>query len=208
MPDLNTFLVFALAGLVVNLAPGQDMLYVIARSISQGRAAGLASAAGVFAGCFVHIFAAAFGLAGLLAAFPWSFTLVKFAGCAYLIYLGMRALVGASTQTTVARLAPQPLWAAFRQGAVTNVLNPKVALFFLAFLPQFAGAEFTFPIWLQLLLLGIWFNVGGLIVNGAVALAASALGTRIAHQPRTARILRRVEGVTLIGLGVKLATTR
>ena len=87
MADISTLIVFALAGLVVNLAPGQDMLYVIARSMSQGRSAGLASALGVFAGCFVHILAAAFGLAGVLAAFPWSFAAIKYLGCGYLFYL-------------------------------------------------------------------------------------------------------------------------
>lgn len=208
MPDINTLLVFALAGLIVNLAPGQDMLYVIARSLAQGRPAGIAAATGVFAGCFLHIFAAAFGVAGVLAAFPWSFTVIKYAGCAYLLYLGARAFLGASRQEPIRQLAPEPLSRAFRQGTLTNMLNPKVALFFLAFLPQFANAQFGFPVWLQMLVLGVWFNVSGLIVNAAVALAASALAQRIAQKPRAARILRRVEGMTLIGLGVKLATTR
>jgi threonine/homoserine/homoserine lactone efflux protein len=208
MADINTLLVFALAGLVVNLAPGQDMLYVIARSISQGRRPGLASALGVFGGCFLHIVAAAFGLAGLLAAFPWSFAAIKYLGCGYLLYLGVRALLSAAQQDRVDTLRAASTFRAFRQGALTNALNPKVALFFLAFLPQFASAQWAFPVWLQMLLLGLWFNVSGLIVNGAVAFFASALSRQLSQRPGTARTLRRVEGVTLIGLGVKLAATR
>jgi threonine/homoserine/homoserine lactone efflux protein len=169
MADPHTLLLFALAALAVNLAPGPDMLYVLARSAAQGPRPGIAAAAGVFGGCCVHMAAAALGFAALLAAFPWSLLVMKYAGCAYLCYLGAKALLSAARTAELQPLEPVPLSRAFAQGALTNVLNPKVALFFLAFLPQFASAEASLPVWLQMLLLGLWFNLGGLVVNVAVA---------------------------------------
>jgi threonine/homoserine/homoserine lactone efflux protein len=122
------------AGLALNITPGPDMLYVAARGASEGRSAGIVSALGIGAGTLVHIALVAAGLAALLNAVPVAYVAIRLGGAAYLIYLGVRALLARQT-TTSTSLAPAPLGAIFRQGVITNVLNPKVALFFLAFLP-------------------------------------------------------------------------
>ncbi len=137
MPDANSLLLFMLATITLNITPGPDMLYVIARSVGQGRAAGIASALGIAAGCFVHILAVTFGLASLMMAIPTAYEIVKYAGAAYLIYLGVRILTVRQSKTAETPIKETTLQKIFLQGVITNVLNPKVALFFLAFLPQF-----------------------------------------------------------------------
>src|SRR5690349_2950271 len=126
MPDLHSLLLFVAAGLALNITPGPDMLYVAARSASEGRAAGVASAFGIAAGTLVHIGLVAGGLAAILAAVPVAYTVVRLAGAAYLIWLGARALVRPSGIANEQALAPATRWEVFRQGVVTNVLNPKV----------------------------------------------------------------------------------
>jgi threonine/homoserine/homoserine lactone efflux protein len=206
MPDKTAFLTFLVAALALNLAPGPDMLYVIGRSVGQGRKAGIVSSLGVFVGCWVHILAAAFGIAALLRSSPVAFNVVRYAGAAYLIYLGIKMLA------QKADLASQPLKAEslasiFRQGAITNVLNPKVAIFFLAFLPQFIDAR-RGSVALQLVLLGLIFNVGGTLVNLAVAYAGGTLGELLRRNQSIARLQRRFTGMIFIGLGLRLAWQR
>src|SRR3954468_2590004 len=133
---MTTLPVFFTAMFLLNITPGPDMLYVLARASGQGRAAGLASALGIGAGCFFHIFAVAFGLAGLLRTVPFAYNAVRYAGAAYLIYLGVRTLLAGAGENKSITVAPASLSRIFSQGVITNVLNPKVALFFLAFLPQ------------------------------------------------------------------------
>jgi threonine/homoserine/homoserine lactone efflux protein len=203
MPDLHSLLLFLAAGLALNLTPGPDMLYVAARSASEGRPAGVASALGIAAGTLVHIALVAGGLAALLAAVPVAYTVVRLAGAGYLVYLGLRALLrpsGLAERT----LAPATRWAVFRQGVVTNVLNPKVALFFLAFLPQFVDPARGRPA-LQVLALGLLFDASGTLVNLAVALGASGAASRLRRSGRAARILERATGALFVGLGVRLA---
>ena len=137
MFDLHDLLLFLGAGLALNLTPGPDMLYVAARSTSEGRRAGVVSALGIGAGTLVHIAALALGLSALLAAVPLLYDVVRLAGAAYLVWLGLRALLRPAAAPDEAPPPPASLTTIFRQGVVTNVLNPKVALFFLAFLPQF-----------------------------------------------------------------------
>jgi threonine/homoserine/homoserine lactone efflux protein len=141
MPDANSLLVFMIATVTLNLTPGPDMLYVIARSIGQGRAAGIASALGITTGCFVHLLAVSFGLASLMRTVPTAYEIVKFTGASYLIYLGVRTLTSRPQKNTAALIRESRLRTIFAQGVITNVLNPKVALFFLAFLPQFVRPD-------------------------------------------------------------------
>ena len=206
MPEKAAFFTFLFAALMLNIAPGPDMLYVIGRSVGQGRRAGVVSALGVFVGCWVHILAAAFGIAALLRSSPLAFNLVRYAGAAYLIYLGIRMVVK-RTDLSSQQLEPEKLGSIFRQGAITNMLNPKVAIFFLAFLPQFIDARRGSVI-LEILFLGLIFNVGGTLVNLAVAYAGGTLGELLRRNQRWARLQQWFTGLVFVGLGLRLAWQR
>ncbi len=203
MLPLHSLLPFLAAGLALNVTPGPDMLYVAARSASEGRPAGVASALGIAMGTLVHIALVAGGLVALLAAVPVAYAAVRLAGAAYLVYLGGRALLRPSGLAERA-LAPASRWAVFRQGVVTNVLNPKVALFFLAFLPQFVDPARGSPA-LQVLALGLLFDTSGTLVNLVVALGASRASARLRRSGRAARLMERATGALFVGLGVRLA---
>ncbi|MGZ4872440.1 MAG: LysE family translocator [Candidatus Angelobacter sp.] len=206
MPEQTAFLTFLVAALALNLAPGPDMLYVIGRSVGQGRKAGIVSSLGVFVGCWAHILAAAFGIAALLRSSPVAFNVVRYAGTAYLIYLGFRMLMQ-KTDLASQQLKAESLTSVFRQGVITNMLNPKVAIFFLAFLPQFIDARHG-SVALQIVLLGLIFNVGGTLVNLAVAYAGGTLGELLRRNQRIARLQRRFTGLIFVGLGLRLAWQR
>jgi threonine/homoserine/homoserine lactone efflux protein len=203
VPDLRTILLFMGAGLALNVTPGPDMLYVAARSTAEGRRAGIVSALGIGAGTLVHIAALALGLSALLAAVPVVYDVVRWAGAAYLVWLGARALLRPAAALGETAVAPAPLGAVFRQGVVTNVLNPKVALFFLAFLPQFVDPARGDPV-AQIVALGLLFDVQGTLVNVIVALAASRAGAAL-RRGRGARVLQRVTGGVFLLLGARLA---
>ena len=203
MPDLHSLLLFLAAGLALNLTPGPDMLYVAARGASEGRSAGIVSALGIGAGTLVHITLVALGLAALLAAVPLAYTVVRVGGALYLIYLGIRA-IRSRAALTVGQLKPASLAAIFRQGVITNVLNPKVALFFLAFLPQFVDPARGNPA-LQVVALGLLFNTTGTLVNLAVALGSSRAAARLRQSTRAGNILQKATGALFIALGVRLA---
>ncbi|HKD78391.1 MAG TPA: LysE family translocator [Candidatus Angelobacter sp.] len=206
MPEKTAFFTFLFAAFMLNIAPGPDMLYVIGRSLGQGRKAGIVSALGIFVGCWAHILAAAFGIAALLRSSPIAFNVVRYAGAAYLVYLGIKMLV---RRGGLAQQQPKPdsLAAIFRQGVITNVLNPKVALFFLAFLPQFIDVRRGSVMW-QILLLGLIFNVGGTLVNLGVAHAGGTLGELLRRNVRFARFQQWFTGLVFIGLGARLAWKR
>jgi threonine/homoserine/homoserine lactone efflux protein len=206
VPEKAAFFTFLFAALMLNIAPGPDMLYVIGRSVGQGRKAGIVSSLGVFVGCWVHILAAAFGIAALLRSSPTAFNVVRYAGAAYLVYLGIKMIVQKSNLASQ-QLKPESLASIFRQGAITNVLNPKVAIFFLAFLPQFINAQRGSVI-LQILFLGLIFNVGGTLVNLAVAYAGGTLGELLRRNQSFARMQQWFTGLVFIGLGLRLAWQR
>lgn len=212
MPEKAAFLTFLVAALALNLAPGPDMLYVIGRSLGQGKRAGIVSALGIFVGCLVHIAAAAVGIAALLRSSPLAFNVVRYAGAAYLVYLGVRMLVTKESAFSADTLPkPEALNKIFYQGVITNVLNPKVAMFFLAFLPQFVNPKTGpahFGVALQIVVLGLIFNAGGTLVNLAVALAAGRMGDRLRRSSRAARIQKWFAGTVFIGLGARLAIAR
>jgi threonine/homoserine/homoserine lactone efflux protein len=202
LPDAAGFALFAGAALVLNLTPGADMLFVAGSAGAHGTRAGVLAALGVGAGCLVHVALAALGVAALIAASPFAFTLLQWAGAAYLVWIGLGLLLRTPTAAAagVVRVAATRV---FWQGALTNALNPKVALFFLAFLPQFvpAGSEGAA---LAFVLLGLWFTASGTVVNVAVALAAGRLRA-LAAPGRGARVWSRVAGLLFVALGVRLA---
>lgn len=197
--------IFFIASLLLNLTPGNDMLFVASRSISQGTKAGIISAAGVFIGCFVHIIAAVLGLSIIISRSAYLFNMIKFAGAAYLIYLGVRALLSkADIRTGSKDVGKINQWQLFKQGVVTNALNPKVAIFFLSFLPQFIDASSSY-FKIQLLTLGIWFDLQGTIVLIIVAIALGKARGFLENNPKFWKIQEKITGVILIGLGIKVA---
>lgn len=205
---------FLLATLALNLTPGPDMLYVIAQSVGQGRRAGVMSALGIGGGTLVHMAALALGLSTLLLSVPVAYDAVKYIGAGYLAYLGVRTLLsrrstlGEEVGTVDVEAGGMKdklvdYWGIFRQGVITNVLNPKVALFFIAFIPQFVDPELG-PVGWQVLLLGLIFNTSGTLVNSGVALIAGTLGDKLRTSKRVATIQRWFTGTVFIGLAVRL----
>lgn len=204
MFDVQALTLFIAAGLVLNITPGPDLLYITARSLGQGWPAGAASALGIAAGCLVHTAAAALGVSALLAASPLAYDAVRLCGAAYLVWLGAQALRPRAPVGTPGALPPAPLSTVFWQGFVTNVLNPKVALFFLAFLPQFADpARGAFA--LQVLVLGLIFIVNGLGVCLLVARAAASLSQWAHRRAGAVGWIQRGSGILLLALGLHLA---
>lgn len=209
MPDLPHLLAFIAAGWLLNLTPGPDVLYVVTNALRSGVRAGIVAGLGITTGCFVHIAAAAIGVGTLMATSAAAFTVLKVIGAAYLLYLGVRMLLSKAVPpaeldgAAAAVDAPRSLKAIYLGGFWTNVLNPKVALFFLAFVPQFI-APGTDDKALAFVLLGVLFNVNAIPVNVGWALAAGWLARRSAVRDGL-RWLDRVAGVLFIGFGLKLA---
>jgi len=202
-PSVSAVEFFALASIAVLLIPGPAVLYVVTQSAEQGRTAGLASVAGIHIGTFVHIVAAAIGLSALILASAVAFSVVKFAGAAYLVFLGVRKLLerGAVDETEPRRA---PLRRMFARGAVVNVLNPKTALFFLAFLPQFVDTD-RGAVWSQVVTLGLVFVALGLVSDSTYALVGDAVGSLLR---RRVTAMRRISGTIYIGLGAVAAFAR
>jgi len=207
MFETGTLLLFVTAGLVLNFTPGPDLLYITARSLGQGWRAGAASAFGIAAGCLVHTAAAALGVSVLLRASPVAYDVLRLAGAAYLIFLGVQALRPHRAAAGISALPPASQRRVFWQGFVTNVLNPKVALFFLAFLPQFADpARGAFA--LQVLVLGLIFIFNGLWVCLLVARSAAAMADWARRRAGAMSWIQRGSGALLVGLGLHLALDR
>jgi threonine/homoserine/homoserine lactone efflux protein len=204
MFNIQNLYLFFIASLLLNLTPGNDMIYVASRSISQGIKAGTISALGVFIGCFVHILAAVFGLSIIIAKSAFLFQLIKFLGAGYLIYLGVRALITKiDFNKDIATLTPINKWKLLKQGIITNALNPKVALFFLSFLPQFIQPGS--PLYkAQLFSLGLWFDLQGTFVLIIVAYLLGKTGNFIKNNQKFWRIQEKITGIILIGLGIKV----
>ena len=190
--------------MVLLIVPGPAVVYIVTRSVAQGRTAGLVSVAGIHVGSVVHVIFAAVGISALLYASATAFTVVKLAGAAYLVFLGAQKLLRKSGGGTVVEPPPASRLRLFTQGIVVNVLNPKTAIFFLAFLPQFANPA-RGPIAIQIAVLGLGFIVLGLASDGSYALLAGALAGRIRRTPQARRVLDKSSGVVLIGLGAVAA---
>ncbi|HNB27217.1 MAG TPA: LysE family translocator [Alphaproteobacteria bacterium] len=205
MFELSQLLAFLAASLALNLTPGADMTYVIARSATQGRSAGIAASFGIAVGSVVHTLLAALGVSALLQHSETAFLVVKYAGATYLVYLAWKAIrAGDSGPATTRSLGRSGLWRIFGEGALTNLLNPKVALFILAFLPQFVDPSRGSAA-VQILVLGALFNIGGTTINGIVACFASAAARMIGNSAGFGRWLNRISALVFVGLAVRLA---
>jgi len=204
MPDMSTLALFVAAAAVLTATPGPDMLLIASRSLSQGRAAGFLTFAGIAAGSYLQSFAAAFGLSQLFLLVPWAYDVLRWIGAAYLAWLAWTTLRSEAPLLAPAHISALPLRRIFLQGLWTNLLNPKMALFMLALLPQFLKPE-AGSIALQVVVLATLLNLIGFITNGAVILAASRIGQALAERPALARLPQKLMGAVFGGLALRLA---
>ena len=208
MFGIHDFALFITAGILLNLTPGPDTLYILGRSIAQGREAGVASALGISVGSIFHTFAAALGLSAILATSALAFGTIKLIGAAYLVFLGIKMLLDRRKQLSLpSNFRRRTTIAAFRQGILTNILNPKVALFYLAFLPQFIdpGSSAKVP---AFILLGLTFVTTGTIWCLILAWFASVFSERLRANEAISQWLNRTAGALFIFLGLRLATAK
>lgn len=205
---IHDFGVFLATGIILNLTPGPDTFYILGRSIAQGRSAGIASALGISVGSLVHTFAAALGLSALIATSATAFLAVKLAGASYLVFLGARMLFSRASAISIpAAFTSSGFQAVFRQGLLTNVLNPKVALFFLAFMPQFIAAESSSK-FAAFITLGLCFVFTGTLWCLCLAWFSALLGDLLRGSSTFAEILNRTAGALFVFLGVRLAAAK
>jgi threonine/homoserine/homoserine lactone efflux protein len=202
-----TWLLFVVASLLLIVTPGQDMILVMSRSIAQGPGAGVATAAGVSVGLVGHTILATLGLGAILRTSEWLFVGLKLVGAAYLVYLGLQLLRSRAHELVVAAGAPRSLGRLFFDGALSNVSNPKIAVFYFAFLPQFVLPGAVHPT-LSVFILGLLFAALTFLVKGPVGLGAGLLSGWLRSRPETLAWLYRTSGAVLIGLGLKLAFER
>jgi threonine/homoserine/homoserine lactone efflux protein len=206
VPDLSTLAVFSGAALLLLVVPGPAVLYIVTQSIEHGRRAGLVCMFGIEVGGLVHVAAAAVGLSALLVHSAVAFNAVKYAGAAYLVFLGLRRLLGGVGTDLAPARRPARIGRLFRQGIVVNVLNPKTALFFFAFLPQFVDPD-AGPVALQITLLGVLFTLMAVASDGAYAVAAGTASGWLRGNQRFVAVQRWLSGTVLVGLGVTAAVS-
>jgi threonine/homoserine/homoserine lactone efflux protein len=205
IPNATSIGIFAVAAVLLLLTPGPAVLYIVARSVEQGRIAGLASVCGIATGTLVHVLAAALGLSALLASSALAFAVVKYTGAVYLIYIGVRRILNRAEQPAATmELPPRSLGRLYRDGFVVNLLNPKTALFFLAFLPQFVDPS-RGAVAVQVAFLGLLFTLMGMTSDALFALVAGTAGRWIKGNGRYLRWERYVTGSVFIGLGLTAA---
>lgn len=207
--SLDAYLLFVAASVLLVLVPGPDMAYMLTRAVAQGRRAGSMAALGINAGAYVHLAAAIAGISALLMTSATAFTILKWAGAAYLFYLGIRALMSreAMTDLTDSEASGKSLKTIFWQGFWSDVLNPKVAIFYVALLPQFIDAQAGHPT-LQLLALGVTGNMIAIGINLALVAGAARLTGKLRRNARVALWLQRAMGALFIGLGLRLAAQK
>ena len=203
MTDSSSFPLFLAAVAVITITPGPDTFYVLGRSLEQGRLAGIVSALGIFVGNLGHTTAAAIGLSALLMTSALAFNIVKYAGAAYLVYLGIQAIISRDSHSTLPTPPRASLMKVFLQAILTNLLNPKAALFFLAFVPQFINP--AGPLALQTLQLGIIVAASSSLWLALIGALVAAVGQNLRRSPRAAAIQRWGTGSLFIGLGLRLA---
>lgn len=203
-PSLSHIGLFVSAALILLLVPGPAVLYLVGRSLEQGRIAGLVSILGIHAATLVHVAAAALGLSALLASSALAFGIVKYAGAAYLIWIGLRKMLGPAEAPTSAAIRRHSHRRLLRDGFIVNLLNPKTAIFFLAFLPQFLNVE-RGHIAMQIGVLGLTFTLLGLITDSAYAIAAGTAGSWLKRSHGFMKIERYVSGPLFVGLGLTAA---
>jgi threonine/homoserine/homoserine lactone efflux protein len=211
MSGVHDLWLFVLTGLLLNITPGPDIAYIVGRSAQMGTRGGVAAALGVGAGALVHTAAAAVGISAILMTSALAFTVLKWAGAAYLVYIGVQMLLarqqGETAMATAAPGANTRLRTAFLQGMLTNILNPKVALFFLAFLPQFISADAPSKV-VAFVALGLLFNLTGTLWNLGVAWCAAHIASRGRGIARVGIWLERTLGAMFIAMGIRLALAR
>ena len=206
LPDWPVFVRFVIAGLALNIVPGADMTFVVASAARGGPRSGIVAALGIGGGTLVHILAAVLGLSAILASSKGLFDLIKWAGTAYLLWIAFTLLRSESAPSIGGETAVSGL-RLFRTAVLINVLNPKVAIFFLAFLPQFVDPEATVPS-LQILALGLWFYLSGTLVNIVIALAAAGTAGRLRHVGWLGKAARWLAATAMGGLALQLALSR
>lgn len=216
MFGIENYLGFILAAISLNLTPGTDSMYIITRSVSQGQSAGIYSVLGVTTGSLIHTLLAALGLSVLLANSPTAFMIVKYIGAGYLCYLGLKMLLS-KPSNSIANHLPQDQgiisqqkvdkWQIYKQGVLTNVFNPKVALFFIAFFPQFIDASYAYGM-VSFLILGLTFASTGFIWCTCLALLAARFSKKLREKPSIEAVLNKISGLVFFGLGIKLLTEK
>ena len=201
MPDLGLFLV---ASALLTIAPGPDIVYVLTRSVAQGRLAGYAAALGFATGVIFHTALAAIGVAALIRSSAFAFSLVRYAGAGYLIYLGIRILADRGAFRLAKDNADIALWTVYKQSVIGNALNPKVTLFFLSFLPQFVDFN-AGHVELQMVLLGVTFMLQTVLIFGAIAFFSGVIGEKLRSNSAIADRLNIFAGIIFIALGMRVA---
>ena len=216
MFGIENYLGFIMAAILLNITPGSDTMYIITRSVSQGQKAGFYSVLGITSGALIHTLLAALGLSVLLANSPIAFLIVKYIGASYLCYLGFKMLTNKQTplitnslqdNKNLATTKPLNHWQIYKQGVLTNTFNPKVALFFIAFFPQFIEPSYAHSM-LSFLVLGLTFATTGLIWCLCLALLASKFSKKLRENPVIESVMNKFSGVVFMGLGVKLLTEK
>jgi RhtB (resistance to homoserine/threonine) family protein len=208
MSDFNFWFLFFSTALALNIAPGPDLLYILTKTVANGKRVGIASALGVCTGALFHVAAASLGLSAILVSSALAFTIVKYIGVIYLLYLAYQSFRSAGTNLNINNTGQpkESAWQAFKQGVLVDILNPKVAIFFMAFLPQFIRDGYgSVPI--QLLYLGLLIILVAIFVEVSYVLMASKLTKKVRSSQRISVFLDRVVGTVFLALGVKLAIT-
>lgn len=208
MSDLSFWLLFITTAFALNVAPGPDLLYILTKTIANGKRVGIASALGVCSGALFHVFAASVGLSAILVSSALAFSIVKYVGVGYLLYLAYQSFRSAGTSLTVSGdgQPQESAWTAFKQGVLVDILNPKVAIFFMAFLPQFVrDGQGAVPI--QLLYLGLMVVAIAVVVEILYVLAASKLTEKVRSSQTLSVWLDRIVGTVFVALGMKLAVS-
>ncbi len=202
MASAEVLIAFAIATALFAYFPGPALLYTAAQTLARGRRAGLMAALGIHVGCYAHVLAATLGLSAVFRYVPEAYTALKIAGAAYLVWLGIQMLRGGTDEAP--KIAPKSARRAFAESIVVELLNPKVAIFFIAFLPQFVDPAGSLPVWLQSLILGVIVNLAFSSADVVTAFTASAVVGRLKKSGTMDRAARWIGGGLLIGLGVKL----
>lgn len=207
MFNIENFYLFLSVSILINLSPGPDMLYTAARSLSQGTKAGIFSTLGIFTGCLFHITAAVFGLSKIIQESIFVFSVIKYAGAAYLVYLGIKSIFNRRKNATIEKLPVMSDRKIYMQGLVTNLLNPKVAIFFLSFLPQFINPQSHY-LKEQIAFLGLWFDVQGCLILVTVATLTGTFRNMLQQNKNFWNWQEKITGTILIGLGIKMFFTK
>lgn len=199
----SSLIVFILAGLALNITPGPDMMFIITKSVAGSTRSGVVSSLGIASGSLVHTLLAAFGFSAVLMAVPAAYEIIKYTGAAYLVYLGVKVFFSKKESVKDETAKPAKMHSIFVQALLTNIFNPKVALFFLAFIPQFItpGQNVT----TQFILLGLLFNFNGTVVNIIVAVISGRLGSSLKNKLKNSAVFKWISASVFIGLGLRLA---